>query len=281
MKAESLPDVTMQSVKEPTIREDHTDKAQVKEDSVSSSEEEEKTGPPIGEVGVFDGEFVNMPNDKRYQVPPNYASKAKLVMGDELKLLSHGDQNEFKIVKQVDRAELKGILTKKEYLWTAVVGKFEFKLISAAVRYYGGDIGDNVMIMVPADYEKTGPAWAALIGVEKTDVGKGGYAGSQSAADIEAAKRMKYVPKREPSEQKPEPQRIEQGSDTEKTKPFTPVVNNTVPTTTILQEKSEQKPETIKEAVADQIQEQGNEQLIEPISGTTPSSDIEGITPLR
>ncbi len=152
---------------------------------------------PIGEVGTFDGEFVFMANGKKYQVPPNYASKSKLVHGDQLKLLAVGDRNDFKLVKQVEREELTGILTKKDFIWTVAVNTFDFKVMSASVRYYGGDIGDKATILVPKGYEQTKPEWAALIHIEKTDVNKGGFAGSESASDIELRKKMKYVPKKD------------------------------------------------------------------------------------
>ena len=164
---------------------------------IVKNEDDEAKGPPIGEVGVFDGEFVWMPNEKKYQVPPNYISKTMLVAGDKLKMLSHGDQNEFKIMEQVERIELQGILTKKNYLWTAVVGTQEFKTISAAIRYHGGDIGDKVNILVPANYASDHIEWAAVVSVEKSNMGQGGYAGSKSAEEIQREKRMKFVPKRE------------------------------------------------------------------------------------
>lgn len=131
----------------------------------------EPKGAPEGEVGVFDGEFVLMPNHRRYQVPPNYASKSVLVVGDKLKLVAHGDNNEFKLVEQTDRVEESGILTKLENQWVVKVGDQTFRLISAAVRYHEGEIGDRVQVALPADYQtQTGDAvvrWAAVKTIEK------------------------------------------------------------------------------------------------------------------
>ncbi|MCA9392088.1 hypothetical protein KC614_02695 [candidate division WWE3 bacterium] len=168
------------------------DSSEEKDDS-PNNEDEESNGPPIGEIGVFDGEFVLMPNDKKYQVPPNYISKSMLVEGDKLRLTSHGDQNEFQVVEQIDREELTGILTKKDFLWTVMVGEFSFKVVSAAIRYHGGDIGDKVTVFVPKGYKDLVPTWAAVKSIEKGAASEGGFAGSKSAQDIIKDKKMRYV----------------------------------------------------------------------------------------
>lgn len=189
----------------------------------AGNENTEPKGPPIGEVGTFDGEFVWMPNEKKYQVPPNYISKTMLVAGDKLKMLSHGDQNEFKIMEQVERVELQGILTKKNYLWTVMVGAQEFKVISAAIRYHGGDIGDKVNILVPLNYIKDRIEWAAVVSVEKNNLSQGGYAGSKSAEEIQREKRMKFVPRREIPEPNKVDNKVNQDSNTLNIpKPITP-----------------------------------------------------------
>ncbi len=186
---------TVQSKQQPQARTETDKNAETARDKEETPDVESTI--PIGEVGTFDGEFVFMPNGKKYQVPPNYASKSKLVSGDQLKLLAVGDRNDFKLVKQVERQELTGILTKKDFIWTVAANGMDFKVISASVRYYGGDIGDKATILVPKDYQQTKPEWAALVRIEKTDVNKGGFAGSESASDIELRKKMKYVPKKD------------------------------------------------------------------------------------
>lgn len=181
-----------------------SDQSQVidSKDAVPAATEE--AAVPIGEVGTFEGEFVIMPNEKKYQVPPNYASKAKLIVGDQLKLMRHGDRNEFQIVKQVGRVEVKGILTKKDFQWTVLVDKLEFRLIPASVRFHNGEIGDQVEIILPENYLETFPQWAALKGVIKMNKSSGGFAGSKSATDIEKDKKFKHVPGYTKKESKPD-----------------------------------------------------------------------------
>jgi hypothetical protein len=117
----------------------------------------------VGQVGVFNGEFVIMPSGKRYQVPPNYISKSKLIMGDKLKLMKEGDYNEYKVMEEVPRVELTGgILTKKENQWIVLINNHEFRLIAAAIRFYNGEMGDRVDVLVPADYQQNPPVWAAV-----------------------------------------------------------------------------------------------------------------------
>lgn len=131
------------------------------ETEIKAEREDEDTYIPIGETGVFDGEFVLMGNEKKYQVPPNYASKSKLVVGDKLTLVSCGDFNTFKISEQIPREEITGILTKKENQWVVLVDEKAYLVIAASIRYYEGEIGDKVQILLPK--ESTLPVkWAAV-----------------------------------------------------------------------------------------------------------------------
>ena len=68
---------TLDSVKDQISISNEPQNEQTQSDKDNSRPEEtDDAGPPIGQVGVFDGEFVFMSNDKKYQVPPNYASKS-------------------------------------------------------------------------------------------------------------------------------------------------------------------------------------------------------------
>ncbi|NCS32402.1 hypothetical protein GW793_02825 [bacterium] len=137
--------------------------------SKSNEGDEEENYIPIGETGVFDGEFVIMSNDKKYQVPPNYASKSRLVVGDKLQLVSHGDMNSFKIMEQVSRKELTGILTKSDNQWVVFVDETNYLVIAASIRYYEGEIGDKVVIQVP-ETPVMEVKWAAVKSVIKEGV---------------------------------------------------------------------------------------------------------------
>lgn len=117
--------------------------------------------------GVFNGQHMIGPDGKEYSVPANYASKSKLVEGDILKLtiLPEG-RFVYKQIRPQERKRLKGILTKDEALGEYCVlaeGKF-YKILLASVTYYKGEIGDEVIILVPLALEST---WAAVENIFK------------------------------------------------------------------------------------------------------------------
>lgn len=111
--------------------------------------------------GVFDGERMIGSDGKQYAIPVNYASKSKLVEGDLLKL-SVTDQGTmiYKQIQPIDRLRLTGNLEQSETgEWTVMVNGKRFKILGASVTYFKGEIGDEVIILVP----KTGQSrWAAV-----------------------------------------------------------------------------------------------------------------------
>ena len=59
--------------------------------------------------GIFDGENMIGPDGKKYSVPPNYASKSKLVFGDRLKLIiSDTGKFTYKQIGPVERRYVTG-----------------------------------------------------------------------------------------------------------------------------------------------------------------------------
>ncbi len=112
--------------------------------------------------GVFNGQLMIGPDGKEYSVPANYASKSKLVEGDILKLTIMPDGRfVYKQIGPQERKRLKGILTKNELTNEYEVlaeGKF-YKVLLANVTYFKGEIGDEVVILVPKNMES---AWAAI-----------------------------------------------------------------------------------------------------------------------
>jgi len=118
--------------------------------------------------GVFDGEKMISGEGKFYSVPANYASKSKLVEGDILKLtiLKDGTFVYKQIVPQ-QKVRIKGVLSynqeKNEYTVLAE-GKI-YKVLTAAVTYFGGSAGDDVIILVPKDKSS---AWSAVENIIKT-----------------------------------------------------------------------------------------------------------------
>ncbi len=117
--------------------------------------------------GVFTGDKMIGPDGKEYLVPQNYSSKSKLVEGDMLKLtIQPNGSFVFKQIGPVDRDRLVGELyfdeEKKQYY-----GRTEqatYKLLTAPVTYFKGEIGDEVIMLTPKNAQST---WAAVENIIK------------------------------------------------------------------------------------------------------------------
>lgn len=122
--------------------------------------EELATGSQRVIEGVFDGEQMVGHDGRRYPVPPNYASKSKLVSGDVLKL-TIGEDGTFiyKQIGPVERQKLVGILEEEAGRYYAVVEGKRYQLLTASVTYYRARPGDRITIVVPRDIESE---WAAV-----------------------------------------------------------------------------------------------------------------------
>lgn len=118
--------------------------------------------PQAGEYieGVFNGEVMIGQDGRTYPVPPNYASKSKLVAGDVLKLTIAEDGTFiFKQIGPVERQKLIASLEQDGQRFVAVVDNRHYNLLTAAVTYYHAKPGDRLTIVVP----KESPAdWAAV-----------------------------------------------------------------------------------------------------------------------
>ncbi len=117
--------------------------------------------------GVFDGERMIGSDGKGYPVPPNYASKSKLVEGDLLKL-TIGDRGNFifKQIGPIDRQRIVGALSYDQAAGQFIVlaaGR-TWRVLKASVTYFKGEAGDEAVILVP----KNAPSrWAAVENVIK------------------------------------------------------------------------------------------------------------------
>ncbi len=119
----------------------------------------EVSGSTIVE-GVFNGESMVGPDGKKYPVPPNYASKSKLVSGDILKLtIAANGSFIYKQIGPVERVQVVGTLKKLANDFYAHTPEGEFRILSASVTYFKAEPGDQVTVIVPAG-SKGG--WAAL-----------------------------------------------------------------------------------------------------------------------
>jgi len=119
--------------------------------------------------GVFDGQNMVGSDGKTYTVPPNYASKSRLVEGDILKLVIKSDGAfVFKQIGPIERRRETGRLAYDAATGGHVVigpdGEENWKVLTASVTYYKGEPGDEAIILVP---KSTPSTWAALENVVK------------------------------------------------------------------------------------------------------------------
>lgn len=138
---------------------------------VSFNKELELAGvhQPEGRVveGVFDGQNMVGSDGKIYSVPPNYASKSKLVEGDMLKLtITPAGSFIYKQIGPSDRIRVMATLgfdpTVGEYYVTDENRRWN--VLKASVTYYKGEPDDEVVALVP----RSGPSkWAAVENIVK------------------------------------------------------------------------------------------------------------------
>lgn len=106
--------------------------------------------------GVFDGEMMVAAGGKRYPVPPNYASKSKLVPGDVLKLTIGGDGTFiYKQIGPVDRKKLIGKLEESGGRYEVVASGKRYSVLLASVTYFRARPGDELTIVVPRNEESS------------------------------------------------------------------------------------------------------------------------------
>lgn len=117
--------------------------------------------------GVFDGQHMVGSDGHQYLVPPNYASKSKLVEGDILKLtIAPNGTFLFKQIGPIERQRIMGILTRDEHTgdWKAVGNGKKYNVLTASVTFFKGTAGDDCVVLVP----KSAPSrWAAIENVIK------------------------------------------------------------------------------------------------------------------
>lgn len=112
--------------------------------------------------GVFDGQHMVAQDGQTYNVPPNYASKSKLVEGDMMKLTitSNGSQR-YKQIGPTKRMRMKGALMQDPSTnqWQVMAGGKLYNILTASVTFHKGKPGDDVTILVP---ESGVSSWGAV-----------------------------------------------------------------------------------------------------------------------
>lgn len=115
--------------------------------------------------GVFDGQNMQGADGKTYPVPPNYASKSKLVEGDTMKLTIMDDGSfRFKQIAPVERKRMIGqVILQDNQLAVEAEGKI-YKILNASATYYKVSEGDKITIVIP---QKRKAVWCAIENVIK------------------------------------------------------------------------------------------------------------------
>ncbi len=117
--------------------------------------------------GVFDGEQMVGSDGRGYAVPPNYASKSKLVEGDMLKLTIKKDGSfVFKQIGPIERRRLVGRVAydASEGTFVVLCGEETYRVLNASISFFRGEPGDEAVILVP---KSTPSVWAAVENVVK------------------------------------------------------------------------------------------------------------------
>lgn len=126
--------------------------------------EEETASQQTGEKvieGVFNGQHMIGPDGKQYNMPPNYASKSKLVEGDILKLVIGGNGRFiYKQIGPIERERVIGALALgKNGDYFVEQGSRRWRILTASVTYFKGQADDEAVILVPKYGESN---WAAV-----------------------------------------------------------------------------------------------------------------------
>lgn len=133
---------------------------QIEKDKIAMPDSEPlKTGERIVE-GVFNGEKMVGADGKEYSIPPNYASKSKLVEGDMLKLtITNNGSFIFKQIGPIERKSLIGEVVGNGEQYSVLADGRTYKILTASVTFYKGKPGDEAVILVP---KNSGSDWAAV-----------------------------------------------------------------------------------------------------------------------
>lgn len=112
--------------------------------------------------GVFDGQNMTGDDQNTYPVPPNYASKSKLIAGDRLKLTIQEDGSFlFKQIGPISRQRIIASIKKEDDNFFAEIGENKYRILLATATYFKLEDGDKVVAVVPKDSE-TDVKWAAI-----------------------------------------------------------------------------------------------------------------------
>ena len=111
--------------------------------------------------GVFNGQNMIGNDGEEYPVPPNYASKSKIVEGDLMKLTIGPDGSfTYKQIGPVERRRETGVLVVDERGNFGVMTADKlYRILLASVTFYRAEEGDEVTVLLPENGEAE---WGAV-----------------------------------------------------------------------------------------------------------------------
>lgn len=130
-----------------------------------SNESPEKIAPKQSEniiEGVFNGISMIGPDGKEYPVPPNYASKSKLIEGDMMKLtITDSGSFIYKQIGPIARKRIVGelLFDQETQQWSANSDNQTYKILLASATFYKAVTGDKAVLIVPKECKSE---WAAI-----------------------------------------------------------------------------------------------------------------------
>ena len=198
---------------------------------ISEIEHRGATTEMPGLVGKYDGMFMVTEAGKKYPVPDNYSAKTKLVYGDKLKMVEGPEGRRFKLLEEMEREEQEAQLAVKDGRFEALGKGGSFKLIQGAVRYWSGEEGDKIKILLPKGQRNV--PFAGLVEIIGRKPGAGVPEAPKPVAD--------QKPKEEPKREEPKPEAKAPDKPTEKpVAPVTPPLRKEAPVKSVKRE--EEKP---------------------------------------
>lgn len=100
--------------------------------------------------GIFDGEGVRGEDGNIYPIPPNYASKSKLVTGDGMRLAIQQDGSYiYKQIKLIAREQVVGVVEHTNDQYWVRVGEERYQILMASVSFYRIEEGDRLSVLLP------------------------------------------------------------------------------------------------------------------------------------
>lgn len=174
------------SAAESSIRLARTLLNELERESSSKSSQKQSSKNMPGIIGIYDGVNMVTESGEKYEVPENYASKSILVVGDTLKLVKDGGEKKFKQIEHVKRHKTSGILTKKEGKWAVVTPEGSYRVLSASVDHFSGDVGDEALVQLPAKNLQVPFAAVEKITKKKVSGGKEKEKVAESALALES-----------------------------------------------------------------------------------------------